>query len=351
MATNDFLQFGTDPGANVETQSTYAIDSKRTAGNQPGIASSSFNNKALRQANFVSSNIAQMMSDFTGVDVLDDTVTAKFLATLKAAVQILPSKVTTYLTGSGTHNIAYYFFIASGNATAAATYTNNAITFTVVGTVAAATLVQMTGSGAPSLSGTLTKTTGTGDSTLTFYAYRAPISLKVKMVGGGGGGGCSGTLSSAASDGTSTTFGSSLLVAGPGTKGNPVNGNGGGGGAASLGTGPAGVAIHGTDANNGVTGGGGSGGNTPFCGAGFGGSGSPAIGGDAYANTGSGGGGGGSVSTGGGGGGAGAYVNAVINSPASTYPYSVGTGGAKGTGTVAGGNGAAGIILIIGCYQ
>jgi hypothetical protein len=47
------------------------------------------------------------------------------------------------------------------------------------------------------------------------------------------------------------------------------------------------------------------------------------------------------------GGGAGGYVEKLITSPAATYTYTVGTGGAGGAaGTLAGGNGAAGIIIV-----
>lgn len=62
----------------------------------------------------------------------------------------------------------YTFTISSGNATIGATYTNNGNTYTVAKTVAAGTTVVMTGPSAPTASGTLTKTTGTGDATLTF---------------------------------------------------------------------------------------------------------------------------------------------------------------------------------------
>lgn len=65
----------------------------------------------------------------------------------------------------------YTFTITSGNATIAATYTNNGNTYTVAKTVAAGTTVVMTGPAAPAASGTLTKSAGTGDATLTFSAY------------------------------------------------------------------------------------------------------------------------------------------------------------------------------------
>jgi len=64
----------------------------------------------------------------------------------------------------------YTFTISSGNATLGATYTNNGNTFTVAKTVAAGLSVIMQGPAAPAASGTLTKSAGTGDATLTFSA-------------------------------------------------------------------------------------------------------------------------------------------------------------------------------------
>lgn len=66
---------------------------------------------------------------------------------------------------------AYIFTITSGNATVGATYTNNGQTFTVSETIAAQTTLVCTGTGAPTASGTLTKSGGTGDASLTFSAF------------------------------------------------------------------------------------------------------------------------------------------------------------------------------------
>lgn len=67
----------------------------------------------------------------------------------------------------------YTFTVTSANATAGATYTNNSVTFTVSTTITAQTTLVMTGSGAPTTSGTLTKVSGTGDATITFSAFTA----------------------------------------------------------------------------------------------------------------------------------------------------------------------------------
>jgi hypothetical protein len=63
----------------------------------------------------------------------------------------------------------YTFTVTSANATAAATYTNNGVTFTVLSTISSGTtLLCSAPGGAPSASGTLTKASGTGDATITF---------------------------------------------------------------------------------------------------------------------------------------------------------------------------------------
>jgi hypothetical protein len=200
-------------------------------------------------------------------------------------------------------------------------------------------------------------------------AGKLPLYLEIEMAGGGGGssgtndGGSTGTIGG---NGTASTFGTSLLVANGGTSSPYGNGGGAGtGGTASLGTGPIGFAVTGS---NGATGGGnivnsngGLGGVTPFGGAGSGGvaQGSPSStrnGQSASPNTGSGAGGAGGngsqAATGGGG--AGGYIKSIIPNPNSTYTYSIGTGGPAGTaGTsgATGGVGGSGVIIVTAHYQ
>ncbi len=83
------------------------------------------------------------------------------------------------------------FVITSGNATAGATYTNNGQTFTVKYTISSKTQLICSATGASAASGTLTKASGTGDSTITFSAARTfaqpdfprAIRLKASAVG------------------------------------------------------------------------------------------------------------------------------------------------------------------------
>lgn len=268
----------------------------------------------------------------------------------------------------------YLFTVSSANATVGATYTNNSNTYTVLATISSKTQLFCSQASAPQASGTLTKTAGTGDSTITFSSAAAlktyttptspsPLFLKVRMVGGGaGGGGSSSTTSgSDSSPGTSTAFGASFLIANGGTQTTSTL-TGGFGGSASF-TSPAlGNAFTGSNGQSGenqaVTSPGTLGGMSPF----GGGSGTPSNSGagmNASPNTGSGGGGAGSNATAtlnGGGGGAGGYVDVLIPSPSSTYFYVVGNGGSGGSagvgaGAAVGGNGAGGYIEIIENYQ
>lgn len=168
-----------------------------------------------------------------------------------------PMSSQVFTTGSGTYNKDYTFVITSGSATVGATYTNNSVTFTVHATVSSATQVVMSGNGAPASSGTLTKATGTGDATLTFSQFLAPIALKVTVVGGGGAGGGSatgtGSSNGGGGGGGGTAFATFINPAA--TYAYAVGGGGAGASNASGGSGTS------STFNSTVTGGGGTGGN------------------------------------------------------------------------------------------
>jgi hypothetical protein len=170
--------------------------------------------------------------------------------------------------------------------------------------------------------------------------------IEVRMVGGGGGGGSSGSTSgSGTTAGGTTTFGSSLLSAGGGQAGLTDSGLvSPSGGTGTINSPATGIALNGGNGcSNAFTGGGmnagACGGSSAFGGAG-GGAVNPTAG---QPNTGGGGGGGGGGNIfNGSGGGAGGYVDAIINSPASTYSYAVGVGGTGETQGGSGNNGANG---------
>lgn len=201
--------------------------------------------------------------------------------------------------------------------------------------------------------------------------YTTPAGAKyliVEMVGAGGGGGGGGTTGSAGSAGGNTTFGSNTCnggSGGAGASGWGVN-QGGAGGGTTLATG---TAIWQTDGGKGSAGiaitntvnqwqfsvPSGMGGSTPLGQGGAyvqyqGGGNTP------NSNTGAGGAGGGpgygtSPAAGGSGGGAGGYIKCLINSPASTYSYAIGSGGSYGSGNYStGGTGAAGYIVVLAYF-
>ncbi len=179
-----------------------------------------------------------------------------------------------------------------------------------------------------------------------------PLFLRVRMVGGGGGGGAQSANSGSA--GGDTSFDSWTAIHGAG--GAPISngGTGGSGGAAGTGTLITRVSGGNGGASNAAGGGnpaGGNGGVSFFGGAGVGII--NGVGTAAAANSGSGGGGASTSSgNGSGGGGAGEFVEFIITSPAASYTYTVGALGAGGAaGNVAGSNGAAGRIEVIGYWQ
>lgn len=368
---NNFLPFcETDTGTNLLSQGDYAVDVQRDIGNQPGVARSKLVNKALRQSSFVTSQFAEFLSLTTGADILDNANSARLLSQINASLGVLPPSITKYTSGSGTFYLSYNFFIIAGNATAGATYTNNGETFTVKNTIAGDTVLSTNGTGAPDVSGTLTRSTGTGDNTLTFFAVKKAKYLNVRLVGGGGGGACSGTAGgTAATAGGASSFGSSLVTANGGTQASwgqaapvaggsvtinspainnvSVSGAAGGGGSSFINTGSIYTA-------------GGNGGSSFFGGAGAGGgySGVSANGSAAQPNSGSGGGGaatnGASSQYSGAGGASGGYAEALIVNPSASYAYAVGTGGngqGAGTSGLAGGNGGSGLVLITEYFQ
>lgn len=365
---NDILTFcGTDTGTNLLTQSEYNLSTDRTSGNKPGIASAKLVNKSLRQSAAVASQMAQFISNKTGTDIVDNGVYAQLLAQFTSALTRYSPTITKYTSGSGTHNVTYIFAIATGSATIGATYTNNGVTYTVSATVASAVEIRASGNGAPLTSGTLTKSGGTGDTTLIFYAVRAPLVIEVEAVGGGGGGNSnSSDGSGTAGAGGDTTFGTTLITCVGGT-GAGVGTAGGAGGAATA-TGLTGIVAAGARGSSGMTtladgdaASGGIGGSSPLGGAGAC-TDRNAVGGSASANSGSGGAGAGCFAGGpgigfaGSGGGAGGYVRVTITSGLlSTYAWAVGASGAAGTNGTSksfnGGAGAAGVIVVKEIYQ
>lgn len=199
-----------------------------------------------------------------------------------------------------------------------------------------------------------------GSGTYTTPTNPSPTHIRVRMVGGGGGGSGSGTSTTAGSGGTgsNSTFGSIVANGGGPGFANNIGSSAGTPGSYTIPVGVLGFGVSGGTGSGvslitlGVPGS--PGGNSALGGGGKGGYsfGSPEGGLAGSTNTGGGGGGGGSSSNttfNGSGGAAGSYVDAIINSPAANYSYSVGAGGSAGTaGTsgATGGAGGSGIIIV-----
>lgn len=84
--TNNFKPFATGSGANVTSQLDYEALPALSSGFLSGKASSAQVNKALRQGTFVTSCLAQFISNELNIDVLDDGNANVFLANLISAL-------------------------------------------------------------------------------------------------------------------------------------------------------------------------------------------------------------------------------------------------------------------------
>jgi len=300
---------------------------------------------------------------------VDDTIqtyraTVAQIKSYLAPVYIPPVQ-RNYTSGSGSHDVGFAFICSGASCTVGATYTNNGNTYTVIRTVSSSNIAYMSGSAAPNSSGTLAKSGGTGDSTITFSAVRKAINLEVIVVGGGGGGSGSGTSSSGSGgNGGDSSFGTSLLTS-TGGSGGTAQGAGGNGGSATVSSPAVGIGIGGANgggvgynSSSGVQVPGAMGGGT-WLASGAGGGAGGLGGGTARANSGAGGGGAGSPSNSGAysgsGGGAGGSIRAIVHTDSTyTWAYSVGTnggGGSAGSSGQAGGAGAAGIVSVIEYFQ
>jgi len=115
MANNNFLAFGTQPGANVVDQATYAGMSELGSGYVSGIATSAKLNKTWRQSSFVSAAIGQFIAD-QGIDALDDGN----LTGAGGLVPKLKSALTAYIQATGDARYALASALGSYLTTAAA---------------------------------------------------------------------------------------------------------------------------------------------------------------------------------------------------------------------------------------
>jgi hypothetical protein len=106
MPTNDYLPFGTGPGANVISQASFLSLAQRPSGFQSGIAQSAQLNKVWRQSSVVAAMIAQFTADNTNQNIIDDGNIPNLEALFKLAIQAvnrtkLSADLNIYVSPSG----------------------------------------------------------------------------------------------------------------------------------------------------------------------------------------------------------------------------------------------------------
>lgn len=85
MSTNNFKAFALDPNANVMSQADWEVLPALLSGFTAGKASSAQVNKAIRQASFIASALAQYTANKSGLNVLDDGDLAGFITKMTTA--------------------------------------------------------------------------------------------------------------------------------------------------------------------------------------------------------------------------------------------------------------------------
>lgn len=122
MATSNILPFSpNDTGTNLLSDAAYLAASDRSNGNQPGVASSKLNNKALRQSSAIAAGVAQYIANRQATNVTDALTSTQIETALAAATKGRLIRTLSYLRVGGVQMVVIDG--AAATATGAGTYT------------------------------------------------------------------------------------------------------------------------------------------------------------------------------------------------------------------------------------
>lgn len=131
-------------------------------------------------------NITNAITSITATNPAIVTTTSPHGLITGQTAFITGTNSTPSIDGPNIVTTIYKFTVTSANATAGDVYTNNGNLFTVETTIAGGTLLTCSSSGAPTSTGTLTKSSGSGDATITFSSVISnQFSVPVSVTGAG----------------------------------------------------------------------------------------------------------------------------------------------------------------------
>lgn len=135
------------------------------------VITSPYTEDMLRQFTFQQTDKTMEIAHQSGYPSLVSYNSIEFWTLLQSVALVQPAiGRTSFVTGPTS---TFEFFISgTANATSGATYTNNGVTFTVTNTISAGAILTCSATALPTLTGVLTKASGTGDATITFSSFQ-----------------------------------------------------------------------------------------------------------------------------------------------------------------------------------
>jgi len=186
MPTNDFKPFSTGGGANVISQDDYLILAALATGFQAGIANPAELNKVWRQATFVAAGLAQVVSDLTNQDVVDNGDLDGFVAQIKSALagKSKPVRTVTHSTTTPTISLSDGYILSdttAGNViiTAPTGLVPAGYVFsvpvTMIGTGTSPTIITRDGTTATEVGRIININDGSGAGSLTVHLFNSSV--------------------------------------------------------------------------------------------------------------------------------------------------------------------------------